>query len=140
MKTTNIKTYNIKMKHDSPHFFILSKGYNAGKPLESPCPNCFMVTAENEEHKHQLFWICYGMWKSGTFLPLLRGSVIPFLGIREASAEIEKAVQVVSQRNEKFRQQVSQLKQLIHTEKLLNAQIKLINGLKSAIGKRLIRS
>ena len=33
------------------HFFILSKGLNAGKPLTEPCPNCFVFHAETEQEK-----------------------------------------------------------------------------------------
>src|SRR5688572_10585926 len=102
MKTIKIKTFKVNSSHNTNHFFILSKGYNAGKPLEKPCPNCFMVTADNEEHKHQLYWICYGLWKSGAYLPLLCGSVIPFLHIRDAEKEIETVIRNASERPTEF--------------------------------------
>lgn len=140
MKTIKIKTFNLKSGRNTDHFFILSKGYNAGKPLEQPCPNCFIVTAESEEHKHQLFWICYSLWKSGTFLRLLRGSVIPFLNIREASAEIEKAIQCTNSRKPEFEKNVAELRKLIRTAKLLNAQVKLIDAVISSFAKKLIKN
>jgi len=138
MKTLKIKTFSLRSVYDANHFFLLSKGYNAGKPMEKPCPNCFIVTAENEEHKHQLFWICYSLWKSGTYLPLLCGSVIPFLHIRDASAEIEKALQNVRRRQPEFEREVNKLKRLIQTEKLLDTQLKLINTAKASLAKRLV--
>lgn len=75
METMKIKTYNMKTSHDTNHFFLLSKGYNAGKPLGK---SCFVITPESPEEKNQPFWVCYRLWKSGAYLPLLRGSVIPF--------------------------------------------------------------
>jgi hypothetical protein len=139
MKTIKIKTFNMNSRLDSHHFFILSKGYNAGKPMDTPCPNCFIVTAENEEHKYQLFWVCYSLWKSGAYLPLLCGSVIPFLHIRDAEREIEKAVLVAHARPAEFNKQIDRLKMLIRTEKLLAMQLKLINEIKGSIAARLLR-
>lgn len=139
MKSIRIKTHNLNLAHDNNHFFILSKGYNAGKPLDKPCPNCFIVTAENEEHKYQLFWVCYSLWKSGAYLPLLCGSVIPFLHIRDTQREIEKAVLIAQSRPAEFNKQVDKLKVLIRTENLLDMQLKLINKIKGCIAARLIR-
>jgi hypothetical protein len=139
MKTIKIKTYKLNTATDTNHFFILSKGYNAGKPLEKPCPNCFIVTADNGEHKHRLFWICYSLWKSGSYLPLLNGSVIPFLHIREASTQIEKALQIVGERPIEFAVKVEKLKVLIHTERLLEMQLKLIGLTKASIAAKLIK-
>lgn len=139
METLKIKTFSLKTGHNTNHFFILSKGYNAGKPMEKPCPNCFIVTAENEEHKRQLFWICYSLWKSGSFLPLLHGSVIPFLNIREASAEVEKALEAVRHSKIKFEKTVAQLQELIRTEKLLTKQLNLITEIKVVLSQKLIK-
>lgn len=139
MKTIKIKTHKLNSPHDTNHFFILSKGYNAGKPMDKPCPNCFIVTAENEEHKYQLFWVCYSLWKSGAYLPLLCGSVIPFLHIRDAEREIQKALEVIGARKTVFEKEVSKLQQLIRTEKLLQLQTKLINELKNVIARKLIQ-
>jgi hypothetical protein len=108
--------------------------------MDKPCPNCFIVTAENEEHKYQLFWICYSLWKSGAYLPLLRGSVIPFLNIRDTEKEITKAFNIISTRRSSFDKDILKLRQLIHTERLLEMQLKLIGEIKNLISKRLIRS
>lgn len=139
MKTIKIKTHNLNFLHDTNHFFILSKGYNAGKPMDKPCPNCFIVTADNEEHKFELFWICYSLWKTGAYLPLLAGSVIPFLHIRDAEREIEKALQLVNTRKVSFEQEVARLQQMIKVERLLELQIKLIGELKGVIARKLIQ-
>lgn len=139
MKTIKIKTFNMNSFLDTHHFFLLSKGYNAGKPLKEPCPNCFIVTANDMEHKYQLYWICYSLWKSGAYLPLLCGSVIPFLHIRDASAEIENAVRIVEANPKRLEEHTARLSRLMHTEKLLEIQLKLIDGIKVNIARRLIK-
>lgn len=138
MKTIRIKTHNLNFPHDTNHFFILSKGYNAGKPMDKPCPNCFIVTAENEEHKCQLFWVCYSLWKSGAYLPLLCGTVIPFVHIRKAATLIDKAFLKATADKTQFEKSVAQLQKLIRTEKLLNLQTKLINEIKGCLVRKLV--
>jgi hypothetical protein len=140
MKIINIKTYRLNTTFTSHHFFILSKGLNAGKPLEHPCPNCFIIQTKNEEEKGKLFWICYSLWKSEIYHPLLCGSVIPFLHINDVSAEIEKAIQKVSDQPIAFDEAVNQLQHLLRTEKLLETQLKLIAQIKITIGRKLFSS
>lgn len=137
MKTIEIKTYKLNSTHDLNHLFLLSKGYNAGKPLDKPCPNCFIVTCDNLEHKGKIYWICYSLWKSGAYLSLLCGSVIPFLHINDISAEIEKAIQKVNRKPKEFDEGVSILQQMMHTEKLLELQLKLISEIKGSISRKL---
>ena len=55
MTKFTLKTYNPAAKTELPHFYILCKGKNSGKPLSEPCPNCFVLTAKSEEEKQFLF-------------------------------------------------------------------------------------
>lgn len=138
MKTIKIKTYKLNSTHNTNHFFLLSKGYNAGKPLDKPCPNCFIVTCDNQQHKGKVYWICYSLWKSGTYLPLLCGSVIPFLRINDVSAEIEKAVHKLKENPKSLEATVTKFQQLMQTEKLLEVQLKLIAQIKISIARNLM--
>lgn len=54
-----IKTYHPKHTYPHHHFFILSKGNNAGKPLDQPCPNCFVVITNCPSEKQRLYWLCF---------------------------------------------------------------------------------
>ena len=74
-----LKGYSAQTTPRKPHFFILSRGLNSGKPLLQPCPNCFVLSAEVEERKQTLYWIAYSLWKTRAYRPHLVGSVIPFL-------------------------------------------------------------
>ena len=83
MCTFILKSYNQKTEIEKPHFFILNKGNNSGKPLLYPCPNCFVIQFENVDDKECVYWILWCLWQSKAFYPLLRGSVIPFITIRD---------------------------------------------------------
>lgn len=138
MKTIHIKTYRMKSSPRANHFYILSKGYNAGKPLEAPCPNCFVVYTSDLHELAKLYWICYSLWKTGVYIPLLRGSVIPFLRVSDVSTQIQRVVEKVDEESKAFVDAILQLQQLIHTERLLNKQRILIDKLKAAIASQIL--
>jgi hypothetical protein len=79
MSTFIVKSSTAKTENGKPHFFVLCKGLNSGKPLQVPCPNCFIIQTESEEFKETLYWITFALWRTKAFHPYLRGSVIPFL-------------------------------------------------------------
>ena len=58
MKTFKIKTHRPGETYQTPHFFILNKGNNAGKPNICSFTNSFVVFANTAEEAQQLFWIC----------------------------------------------------------------------------------
>ncbi len=103
--------------------------------MEKPCPNCFIVTGDNEQHKDQLYWICYSIWKSGAYFPLLCGSVIPFLHINDVATEIERENQKVEVNPERLDQAVLKLQKLMHTEKILVMQLKLMSQIKISLSR-----
>jgi hypothetical protein len=96
MKTPRIKTHEMKNAYTENHFFILSKGLNAGKPLDKPCPNCFVLFAKSEEEKNQLHWLCYGLWQGNLFRPFLTGSVIPFIRLDDLKTVINEALSKIN--------------------------------------------
>ena len=78
MDTIFIKTHQLGEKYDKPHFFVLSKGLNSGKPQNEPFTNSFVLVFQTEAQKEDIFWIAMSLWKSKFWVPYLRGSVIPF--------------------------------------------------------------
>lgn len=138
MQTLKIKTHRMSNAYRSNHFFLLSKGYNAGKPLGKPCSNCFVVIADSLDAKTKLFWICYSLWKSGKYIPLLRGSVIPFLHIKEVEKEIRVAASKALGKPQEFQKLVRQLQDLHKLENLLSLQLKLVTRMKSDLAYRFL--
>jgi hypothetical protein len=127
MKNLNIKTHRQGIESQKSNFFVLNKGINSGKPLVKPCPNCFIVEAENEEIKENLYWISYALWRSNAFHPYLVGSVIPFLRIGDFRALLNEKIQTV---NGSFSESVKKLQLIESKEKLFAEQLRLIQELK----------
>ena len=86
MSTFSIKSHRSGVVYSMPHFFILNKGNNSGKPLLAPCPNCFVIQFQCEEEKEKTYWLSYSLWRSKAFYPLLRGSVNPFIVLRDVKS------------------------------------------------------
>ena len=71
------------MKYSGVHFFVLNKGLNSGKPLDEPCPNCYVCECTTEEDKEALYRICFALWQSHQFQQQLIGSVILYIRKKE---------------------------------------------------------
>lgn len=77
-----IKTYNgatAEPKENETVFFVQSHGFNAGRPLKNPIPNCWEVRTERSAD----FEILYIIFESKILTPFFRGSVIPFIALSE---------------------------------------------------------
>ncbi|PHR48031.1 MAG: hypothetical protein COA32_05760 [Fluviicola sp.] len=78
MLNQKIKTYK-GGRYETKDLFILSKGMNSGKPLEKPCPNCFICHCDSIQEKQRIYWLLYALWQGKKFHESLVGSVIPFI-------------------------------------------------------------
>jgi hypothetical protein len=94
------------------HFFILSKGKNAGKPMINPLPNCFVFTADNLLEREYYFWLCYGLWVGGFFRPFLSGSVISFLRISQLKQGLHKTQSKIKLRKEALKDSIEILNKI----------------------------
>lgn len=83
MLNFEIKTHRVGITYKKPHFFILNKGLNSGKSLQKPCPNCYVITTESETDKNTLFHLSMMLQIAGFYEPSLKGSVIPFITIKD---------------------------------------------------------
>jgi hypothetical protein len=124
MKTPKIKTHQMKNVYEENHFFILSKGLNAGKPLDKPCPNCFVLFAKSEEEKNQLYWICYGLWQGNLFRPFLTGSVIPFIRLDDLKTVVNEALSKIN--SNEFDKSISVMRDLQKHQERISKQLELI--------------
>lgn len=76
---------------DGINFFVLNKGYNSGKPGYTPWVNSYVITCKSEEERNKLYYLCYALWITGCFRPLLTGSVIEFIRKHDFIHCVEKA-------------------------------------------------
>jgi hypothetical protein len=108
MFSFKLKTHKLNATYSEPHFFILNKGNHSGKPMNDPCPNCFVCICSSEEEKEMLYWLVMGLCQGRVFEQYLCGSVIPFVRIND----VKKALNWLS---------------LNHTAKLVQYKKKVID-------------
>jgi hypothetical protein len=130
MSTFNIKSHRPGVVYSMPHFFILNKGNNSGKPLIASCPNCFVIQCKTDSEKEQLYWLAYSLWQSRTFYQFLRGSVIPFVVLRDVKSCLLDGLNKVDENPAQFEKAVETLRSLDEMEKKFRQNIKLVQDAK----------
>ncbi|MCO5268986.1 MAG: hypothetical protein M9897_08845 [Brumimicrobium sp.] len=88
-----LKTYRLEMRVEKHSFFILSRGLNTGKPMNEPCPNCFVCICNSREDKENLYWLLFALWQSKEIKRQLIGSVILYIRKRDLEKIIQKKAQ-----------------------------------------------
>lgn len=136
---TLIKTHKMNRTYHENHFFILSKGNNAGRPMDRPCPNCFAVITKCPNEKQLLYWLCFGLWQCGYFQPYLTGSVIPFIRLPELKSLIRDIRSKVESRKNEYEKAVDTLNKLLRYQHHLSAQLQMINQAKKSLMWKLLR-
>ncbi len=126
-----IKTHKPERVYSTPHFYILNKGLNSGRPMNDPCPNCFVVTTSSEDLRESLFYLCLALKSGKYFSYYLKGSVIPFICITDARAVIKNALQKNEQ--QAWDLKILKLQKIEAYEANLKEQLKTISDLKIAI-------
>jgi hypothetical protein len=137
MNTPKIKTHKMKSNYEGQYFFILSKGMNAGKPLDKPCPNCFVIFAKSEEEKNLLYWLCFGLWQANLFHPFITGSVIPFIRLENLRQVIVAAL--IKIKEDDFYKSVSVMQSLQKYQENISKQLELIKMTKKGLMYKILK-
>ena len=133
MAKFSLKTYSPATKTEMLQFFILNKGKNSGKPLNNPCPNCFVLTTSSEEEKQFFYSLCFGLWKTKSFEIYLKGSVIPFITINDCKQVLIIGLEQANTNLTGFKKSVKALEILEQQEKKYLETLQLINDAKRAV-------
>jgi hypothetical protein len=131
MSNFEIKTHQPGRMYNTPHFFILSKGLNSGRPMDKPCPNCFVITTAGEPSRESLYYLCLLLKTGQYFSYYLKGSVIPFICISDAKKVITQALQ--NNQEQQWTIKVEKLKKINAFEENLKQQLATIKQLKIAL-------
>lgn len=134
-----IKTYNQKYPITKPHFYILNKGLNSGKPQNEPFANSFTVSSKTKEESEQLYWLTFGLWRAKSFHPFLKGSVIPFLTINDCKSILKDALQKAEADKPTLKKSIKALRTLEEKQKQYLRNIQLIEEAKRIVFYRYAR-
>lgn len=130
MHTPKIYTYSPKIQKSDFEFYALSKGLNSGKPLDTPCPNCFVIPCRNAEEKEHYRSLLFGLWKSKAFHPFLVGSVIPFIRIGDFRNVVFEQIEHLENKEKAYREDVRKFQALEQKERQMYEQLLLVSELK----------
>ena len=130
MCTFILKSYNPNVEISKPHFFTLNKGNNSGKPLISPCTNCFSIQFNCNQDKEQVFWLLFCLWQSNAFYPFLRGSVIPFVVLHDMKSCINDNLNRAANKPGQFQKMVESFQAINKVEIQLKQNLKAIEKAK----------
>ena len=139
MHTVRIKSHRNGCTYTQPHFFVLNKGMNSGKPMSMSCPNSFVVLAKDETEKEFYYWLSFGLWRSKSFHPCLRGSVIPFIVISDYASTIKEGANLANANLAEFTKSIEALKFLELKEKQFHENLRLIQDAKRVIFRKALR-
>ena len=140
MSTPFIKTHQSGANYAQPHFFILNKGLNSGKPLKESCANCFVFMLQSAEEREFYYWLLFGLWRAKAFHPFLRGSVIPFISLKDLKTCICESQQKATSNLPAFQKSVATLSKLEELELQYHRNLQLISDAKRAIFYQYMRS
>jgi hypothetical protein len=133
MKNFIIKSHKTDKNYSKSYFFILCKGMNSGKPLKTPCPNCFVIQFESETDKEEAFYIALSLWKAKFWHPFLIGSVIPFIRINDFKANFLNRLNLILTNPDKHQKNIAALNLLNQKQAEFEHKLKLINDFQKVI-------
>lgn len=134
-----VKTHKPGTVYARPHFFVLNKGLNSGKPQKIPFANCFVIQFQTSEDSENLYWIANSLWLIKFWHQFLKGSVIPFITLDEFSKEFSIKARGLMADFEAHQREVKALKLLLQKEEQFHQNLLLINDLKRSILQRYSR-
>lgn len=133
MQNVSIYTYNPKNQINEFDVFVLSKGLNSGKPLNAPCPNCFVISCQNNSERDFYKTMLYALSETKYFNQFLVGSVIPFLRISDFRKALSCQVNRVQANPGAFLEDVQKVKLIEARQSVIKLQLQLLNDLKMAL-------
>jgi hypothetical protein len=140
MSSFKLISYRVDGVYDAPHFFILNRGNNSGKPLKKPCPNCFVLLCNSEKEKESLYWVVYALHQGHHFYGSLVGSVIPFIRKKDLQDIITAAHIKTLSKSAELEKTVTSLLQLEQQETNYLKLQKMIRLLKQSMVHQLINA
>lgn len=126
-----VKTYKLGRSYNTPHFYILNKGLNSGRPMNKPCPNCFVVLTQTDEQRELLYYLCFSLQIGRYFSYYIKGSVIPFISISDTKQVLKTALS--NYEKDRWQLKVDKLKMITAYEENLKKHIKTLGQLKLAL-------
>jgi len=133
MLKSKIKTYKSGKTYNQPHFFILNKGLNSGKPFRHYVCNSFVFLADDKNERDFYYFMLQGIWELRLLRPHLKGSVIEFVRLGDVIDVLEEVLNSVNAGNRSFYDVQNSLAQIEVLQTNLQSQLSLLLQMRKAL-------
>jgi hypothetical protein len=133
MLKSKIKTHKSGKTYSQPHFFILNKGLNSGKPFRHYVCNSFVFLADDKNERDFYYFMLQGIWELRLLRPYLKGSVIEFVRLGDVIDVIEETLNSVNTGNRSFADVQNTLAQIEAHQNNLQQQLSHLMHLRKAL-------
>jgi hypothetical protein len=133
MLKLKIKTHKSGTVYNQPHFFILNKGLNSGKPFKHYVCNSFVFLADDENEKEYFYFLLLGLWELRLLRPYLKGSVIEYVRLGDIIDVLEETLNSVNSGNRSFSDAQNSLAQIDALQSNLQLQLSQLMQLRKAL-------
>ena len=133
MLKTKIKTHKQGKIYNQPHFFILNKGLNSGKPFNHYVCNSFVFLADDENEKEYFYFLLLGIWELRLLRPYLKGSVIEYVRLGDVIDILDETLNTVNTGNRSFADVQNSLVQIDALQTNLQLQLNYLMQLRKTL-------
>ena len=133
MLKSKIKTHTQGKIYSQPHFFILNKGLNSGKPFNHYVCNSFVFLADDKNERDFYYFMLQGIWELRLLRPYLKGSVIEFVRLGDVIDVIEETLNSVNTGNRSFSDVQNTLAQIEAHQNNLQQQLSHLMQLRKSL-------
>lgn len=133
MLKNKIKTHKSGKSYNQPHFFILNKGLNSGKPFNHYVCNSFVFLADNKAEKEFYYFLLLGLWELRFFRKHLKGSVIEYVRLGDVIDVIDETLNSVNSGNRSFSDVQNTLAQIEALQANLQNQLSYLMQLRKSL-------
>lgn len=128
-----IKTHKSGKTYNQPHFFILNKGLNSGKPFKHYVCNSFVFLADDNQEKEFYYFLLLGLWELRFFRPHLMGTAIEFIRLGDVIDVLEETLNSVNSGNRSFSDVQNSLAQIEALQSNLQLQLSYLMQLRKSL-------
>ena len=123
------------IQHERPHFWVQSHGKHAGKPLREPIANCFTVVTRTTEERTLMFALCEMIYLSKKPMEIIRGSVIPFMTLRDYYKLLDQCKYTICEDLDHFSKKAEAMHSIRLLEHNSKQKMKLFTDMKTALAR-----
>jgi len=139
MLKSKIKTHKSGTVYNQPHFFILNKGLNSGKPFRHYVCNSFVFLADDKNERDYYYFMLLGIWELRLLRPYLKGSVIEYVRLGDVIDVLDETLNSVSTSGRSFADVQNSLAQIESLQSNLQLQLSHLMQLRKALFHKYLR-